>query len=33
LCCVAAALILARNRHRLREQIRPIYESLGIVKR
>jgi MFS family permease len=33
LCCVAAALILARNRHRLREQIRPIYERLGIGRR
>ena len=33
LCCVTAALILARNRHRLREQIRPIYEKLGIARR
>jgi MFS family permease len=33
LCCVAAALFLARNRHRLREQIRPIYERLGIAPR
>ena len=33
LCCVAAALFLARNRHRLREQIRPIYERLGIGRR
>ncbi|RPJ47239.1 MAG: MFS transporter [Betaproteobacteria bacterium] len=33
LCCVTAALFLARNRHRLREQIRPIYEKLGIARR
>ncbi len=33
LSCVAAALFLARNRHRLREQIRPIYEKLGIARR
>jgi len=33
LSCVAAALFLARNRHRLREQIRPIYERLGITNR
>lgn len=33
LSCVAAALFLARNRHRLREQIRPIYEKLGIAQR
>ena len=33
LCCVTAALFLARNRHRLREQIRPIYEKLGIERR
>lgn len=33
LSCVAAALFLARNRHRLREQIRPIYERLGVERR
>jgi MFS family permease len=33
LCCVTAALFLARNRNRLREQIRPIYEKLGIERR
>lgn len=33
LSCVAAALFLARNRHRLREQIRPIYERLGVARR
>jgi MFS family permease len=32
LCCVAAALVLARNRHRVREQIRPIYERLGVAR-
>jgi len=33
LCCVAAALILARKRHDIRAGIRPIYEKLGIVRR
>ncbi len=33
LSCVAAALFLASNRHRLREQIRPIYERLGVERR
>lgn len=33
LSCVAAAIFLARNRHRLREQIRPIYDKLGIARR
>lgn len=33
LSCVAAALFLARNRHRLREHIRPIYERLGVARR
>jgi MFS family permease len=33
LCCVAAALILALNQERIRAQIRPIYERLGIARR
>ncbi|MFN9490878.1 MAG: MFS transporter [Betaproteobacteria bacterium] len=33
LSCVAAAIFLARNRHRLREQIRPIYDKIGIARR
>lgn len=33
LCCVAAALVLARKRHDIRAGIRPIYEKLGIVRR
>lgn len=32
LCCLAAALILARKRHDIRAGIRPIYEKLGIVR-
>ncbi len=32
LCCVAAALVLARKRHAIRAGIRPIYEKLGIVR-
>lgn len=32
LCCVAAALVLARKRHDIRAGIRPIYEKLGIVR-
>ncbi len=32
LCCVAAALILARKRHAIRAGIRPIYERLGIAR-
>ena len=33
LCCAGAALALARRRHTIRAQIRPIYERLGIVRR
>lgn len=33
LCCAGAALVLARRRHAIRGQIRPIYERLGIVRR
>jgi MFS family permease len=31
-CCAAAALVLARQRHAIRAQIRPIYERLGISR-
>lgn len=33
LSCVAAALFLARKQERIRAQIRPIYERLGIARR
>ncbi len=32
LCCVAAALMLARKRHDIRAGIRPIYERMGITR-